>query len=254
MNHNKKILGSLLLVLCSGCVTSYKDVMQDKSAYLDSTFTVDKANAAAVATIKAKDAQPVGFSKLIVKQIPHVVNASNDLNKIEKENTLTVISRGGPFVAILEDSNANGVLTQSSFILSYRGILNLRYQFVRPGQINASRIMETTDITDFSSALALKPGSDLTYNFIDSPTIQIANFKRYKVTCKAGTPVPASTLFSKLEGDAINLKCQTFDEFGASIDSNERMYLVKYGYALTTKHSTPTYTTEFEITDVQIFR
>jgi hypothetical protein len=257
MTLQQKLKTVFLISCCTivtGCVTSYKDVMQDKDAYLDSNFKAEQLNPATLALIKKRDKEGLGFTKIVVKERPNVITAATELNKIEKENTLTLTNRGGALIAGQEDDFSNGVLSQSSFSLSYRGILNLRYQFVRPGAINASRIVESKDFTDFSSAASLRTGMELNYNYVAAPTIQIANLKRFSMHCKVGSEFAANTIRPELEGNAFNVSCQEFDEFSVSIASSELIYLEKYGFAIKRKRSTSTFTTVFEITEIQIVK
>src|SRR5262249_19871848 len=212
-------LGLAAVFALSGCAgmrpTPVKDILAQPGAYLDKNFTMAAARPEVSNSIGAVDHQSLSFHKVVLKMKVEQQFGAKDVNRPEVFDTETYVNLGGPYVQRIAEGISNQLSVSQTYMLSYRGLLSLRWQDVRLGATYAAPIDEIKSFKNVPAWPASGPGSGgFDYEYQWAPTFQIANYLDRREHCDFGKIVDAASINPKLRGQAQMLDCQDMNANG----------------------------------------
>lgn len=242
------------LAACSTNSTypAYKDVMQDKDAFLRAHFSPDQLPARVVDRIKSADNVAPSFSQGELIMSPHGTTNTGETDKIARENVMKIVTASGGYLLAYQEDKSNEVNGVTTFATSYRGFFSLKTQYFAPGQAYGTMSLNIIEISDMPAVSEIRPNSQLVYRYTMGAGTRPSDYKKLVMTCKGGDEFPASTINPKITGGAFKLNCQVADEFGAVTNNSEVVYLENYGFAIAHKNFGPNFTVDFEVKDLQV--
>lgn len=243
----KAVLASAGLVLLSACTgaVSVKDVTTNEKGYLASTFSPQTLPAAVAAKIP-RDASHAGFGRLTI-----VADAKTEAadGKSESWKTATTwIDEGSGLVQKVTEDSYNDIPYRHLYSLTYKGIVDLKWQRVPLQGAVTGPIYEIKSIDRFDAAPSAV-GDEFEIDYWSAPRIQIANFYSFRRLCKATRALAASELNSKLAGAALELECEVWAN-NAVVTRSKWVMLQRYGAAFLTELTTSARKTTYHVIDV----
>jgi len=225
----KLLLASLVVSLFPGCitVTNVKDVTADRGAYMATKF--DPGTLSPVLAKKVpQDASGKGFGHLTITM--EAKSEGSDGKTESWINTVTFVDAGHGFVQRMTESSNNDIPYNLAYSLTYKGIMDLRWQTVPLRGTVAGPLNEVKDTTRFDS-LPETVGKEFVVDYLIAPDYQIANFRAYQKSCKATRALEAGSLHAKLPGPALELECQIL--MNNVVQSRSKWVLIQqYGLAI----------------------
>lgn len=169
-----------------------------------------------------------GFGKLVITTRSNSEQAGG--RKEAWQSVMTLVDGGNGLVQTTTELSANDVAYGRIHSLSYRGLIDLRWQNVQLANSNPSPIYEVKNARRID---ALPTGADQEFvaEFESGAEAQSANFQTSQRRCKSLRVLPARELHAKLPGQATELECTQKNNTGAPQHSRW-MLLQDWGVAI----------------------
>jgi hypothetical protein len=229
-----------------------KDVVADKNAYMEKHFAMTTARQAVVATISPADTTPLPFQKMTFTVVVEPEYGNKDASRPAIGGIMTYVNVGGPYVQRLVEESSNQLPILQTYMLSYRGLMSVRWQDVHLNSPMANQLLEMKSIKPIPAWPTGTLKSDLDYEYQYGLEMQIANFYKAHVHCQPGEVFPASRIHSKLVGEAQMLDCQQVNSNGVVNKRTKEAYLSHYGIVFMTHIDNVNSATTIRVTDVQV--
>jgi len=212
---------------------SVAEVLHNSMAYLDQQFPIDKLPQKMIDSISHVDTGKTGFKRITVN-FKEVFDKAGSAIPMAYDKSSIVVDQGHGIFKQYDELKTNGFETVSAFLLTYRGLTNLRWQTL---SVNATVMPPINHIDGFAlSAPASAARFSYTYDFRGPTGISVKN----DTECKAGASYPASQLNSEIQGAAHDVDCQILNANGIAIGTAHYSYLEQYGIAIQTHMKTTT--------------
>ena len=246
-------LGVPLLIGCTGQIAVRK-VTDDKFAYLQSKFSLPNGPTGTVTAIKAQDSGALPFQRMTFDLTGHIEVGQMGNTPPEIHSQMTVINAGGPFVETLEEVSSNGIPTREDYSLRYRGLVSLRSQSINLNQTISPWIWEIKSLKTFTPlAAGGAPGTgSFDEAFEAGNPMQLMNFRHLSTHCTYGAVYAASKINPTLGGEAQDMACEYDNENGVAGTHTVVVLLKQYGFTITKRNETATYTTNITVDNVRI--
>lgn len=215
------------------------------------------------ATLPAKFAPPA-LSPALAKQLPAsalgsrfgqlvITTRSNseqtDGRKEAWTAAMTLVDGGNGLVQTMTELSSNEVLYGRIHSLSYRGLIDLRWQNVQLANPGASQVYEVKNASRFD-ALPTGLNQEFAYEFQSGAEAQSTNFQTSQRHCKSIRTLPASQLHQKLPGQATELECSQRNNNGAP-NTSRWMLLEDYGVAILVESKSGSRKVDVRLLDVK---
>ena len=234
-----------------GCAPAMvKDIAANKTGYMNDYFNPQHLSEGISRELSKSEKVSYNYNSISVK-----LNVTfEDLDKKRETPTavFTFKNAGNGFVQEMREFSNNGIPYGIKYVLSYGGLIGLKEQNVRFNQTNASFVTEAKQFTIFQQSF-LKPteNTDYSYEWTYGNSPQIANFNTMKLSCKTEAFFSASKISSKLNGRAIEFKCERFVN-GIQRSREKYTFLESYGLAVTAEHQSSGQTEKYDIQGVEV--
>lgn len=236
--------GSLLILSACTSVVPVKDVALDKTGYLKK-FSTDTLRGEIVKKVPVGGASAIGFRE--VRFTGDVSRETTDGKKQASKVVLTLIKKENGLFQEMAEHSSNDIPYSLHYSIGYRGIMPLKWQHVNFGYVNTSMIYEVKNISDLPE-LPIEPGRVIEIGYVTGSEVQLVNLYTYNKTCKVGKAYPASQIHAKLEGQAIDIDCESF--LNSSVSSRQKhAFLQSYGFAIKTEFKDSVNVERITITD-----
>jgi hypothetical protein len=213
--------------------TSVAAALHNSTAYLDQQFSIDKLPQKMIDGISHVDTGKTGFKRIAV-DFKEVFDKVGSAVPMTYDKSSIFVDEGHGIFKQYDVLKTNGFETVSAFILSYRGLTNLRWQTL---SVNATAMPPIYQLENFTlSAPASAASFSYVYDFRGSTAVLAKN----DTECKAGAVYPASQLNSEIQGTVHDVDCQILNTNGIAIGVEHYSYLDKYGIAIQTHLKTTT--------------
>lgn len=251
MRNQIRSSGLLLVLICaisiSACtsISTVKEVTSDPAAYLSKKFTTGSISPNVAKKI------PVGTTRSGPGRFVLIAQAnyeSSDGKKESWKNTITLVDLGqGVFQRTSELSN-NDIPYKVNYSLSYKGIMDIRWQSVPLRGSVTEPLYEVKDVVRFDP-LPISENQDFVFDYLSGNEVQVANFLSAKKSCKTTRLLAANELNKKLVGGGLEIECQQFAN-NVVQSRSKWVYLQYYGFAVQTEQTGSAYKTLVKFIDV----
>lgn len=199
-------------------------VLADPFAYLDDMFDERRMPDAIRRKLPENGSRPLPFSRLVIDAEWKKPSAPDQPTPFRD----TFINRrnNGVIAEVVTPPSDSARPAWSDFYLSY-GVASLLTQSIGTGELTPLGTLKTDAALETASRPLLEGRS------IELALPLPAENGETSRTCEIGKTVPASTLASSLEGDAVGLHCHSVTKRGDTV-SFDAALLVKYGITWTT--------------------
>lgn len=242
----------LAAIALTGCVATVpvKDMISDREAFLSTQFAPSKLRLEVKTAIDKASVPTPAFKSM---KLSFRLADDDEGKKRDIEGSAIVLNAGNGLFQRQDELSTNGFPYRVNNQLDYLGLRPLIWQSGFHGRNASEFAYEVKQVKRFDS----KPGSaktddELIYEASSGSTQQFANFMTYKLTCKVGNTVPASTINAGFEGDAVKLTCTRTDENGAAASKMENVYLKRYSYTLPLEYTSSRIRSTYTYTKVEI--
>jgi hypothetical protein len=244
----KTLLGATGLALLSACtsVSTVKEVTADREGHMHKNFSPEALNPAIAKKMPA--AGKSGFGKLTITR--EAESTLNDGKKTTWKSVATFTDAGQGLVERMDEFSSNDIPTSQHYAISYKGAFDLKWQLVPLQAMRTMPIYEVKAITRFDN-LPTAVGQEFEIDFQTGAQAQMANFLTEQRKCKAAQTMAASEINKKLNGQAIELDCET--SLNNSVQNRTKLvFLEHYGVAILTEVDGSTNKVVYRITDVSL--
>lgn len=244
--------GGVLMAGC-GLQGDVKEATTDKYAFVTKNFSSASIAASVRDSILHVDAGSVPFKKMTLKLVVTPKFYQGAGSPPPRENGITYIAAGGPFVQRIDEVFSNGIETQDYYSLTYRGLLAVRNEGMNVNAVKGGFYMQVRSLPNFQ-ALPDSPGSgDLLYSYSWGTPIQIAGLKDYQLKCSLGEVYSADRINVKFSGQAQDLSCELYQVAGlVSQSRSEQALLFAYGVTVPTMSANASGTNSYVVSSVEI--
>lgn len=241
------VLSAITVCLLSACtsITAVKDVTADKTGHLVKNFSPQTLAPAVSKKIPAegKDAK---FGKLII-----TTEATSELSDGKKEawkSVMTLVDNGNGIIQTMNELSNNEIPYALIYSLTYKGLVDLRWQTVPLRGAVTGPVYELKDATRFD-ALPAGINKDFAVNYTSGSDIQIANFLSSQKTCTTKRVVAASEFHKSLPGQATEIECQQSNN--NTVQSRSKWLLLQnYGVVVMIENTSSARKTTYRLVDV----
>lgn len=233
------VFGSLVaLPLLAGCVSTdpnglgifmpVKDIEANPAQYLQTEFAVAGIPRSVASAINAADAGSLPFRKMTFSTLVTYANGSKSV-KTEAQ-VLMYVSAGGPFVQIFHEFRSNTIPVSQAYSLSYRGVLNIRWQFI---PLNLTSVAKPTELKSLQAAISWPDNGSgagaLDFTGTEGWIPQVMNFRSSSEHCTFGDSYPAAAVYGTLAGEARAVDCSETNANGVVSIRWSGVWLKRYG-------------------------
>jgi hypothetical protein len=236
----------------SACVATVpvKDMIGDRASFLATQFAPTRLRPEVKAAVDKGALATPAFKSM---SITYLLAGDDDGVKRDIEGKALVLNAGGGLFQRQDELSKNGFPYRINNQLDYAGLRPLVWQSGFHTRSNAEPAIEVKQLTRLPANLATaKAGDELVIENTVGGLQQTSGYTPFKVVCKAGAAVAASTVNVALEGEALPLSCSRSDENGTAISKTEYVFLKRYGFTLTTSYSSSRQLDRFTYTRVEI--
>lgn len=232
-----------LLTAC-GTVTPVKEVTDNPEAYLNQRFAAHDL----IPSVR-KAVQDKGGTPRRITFIREGTATTVDGKALSWKSRLLLITKSDGIVQKLEEVSTNDLINTIFYSVSYKGIVDLRWQSVPVRARFAAPIYEIKEVRHFKP-MAGEPEPYLDMRFTSGLMNQTANFPEAEVTCSAIRRFPATEIHKKLTGLATELGCKIIN---ASVVKSRSKWAVldSYGTAIKTEYANNQLTERYRVLDVE---
>lgn len=238
--------GLLATGLLAGCMTAPMDVAADKWGYM-SKFTLQEIPVAVQAKLPVQKAVP-GFSQVTLSMTGE--SESTDGKKESWKSLATYKDGGHGTVQKMLELSSNDIVYAFIYSISYKGLLELRWQQVRL-QGGNSFINETKEISRMHD-IPGELGKEFVIDFKTGINTQFLNYTPQRLVCTPARQMPATEIHPKLRGQATEINCQASkgEQGEIPLFRTKSAYLASYGFAIVLEENTSTTKRTFRVLDV----
>lgn len=242
-------IAAAVIVSVTGCTTvvPVKDVLNNKSDYVAKNFSLSNIQPAVAKQIP-DNLRKINFKNLVVKQDAN--SEDSDGKKDSWTSTVTMEPISGELINLTREHSSNGIPYNITYAISYRGIMDLRWQFIPLQSQLTSDIYEVKETTQISK-LSAEGSEFFSSKYSSAPSVQIANYQPYTRTCKPTKTTTASEYNKNFTGQATELECQNFK--GNALHYRSKwIFLHDLGVTIMLENISTTSKSFYKITDVTI--
>lgn len=217
----------------TGCVVTVpvKEMIGDREAFLATQYAPAKLRPEVKAAVDKAAVPTAAFKSM---KLSYRLASEDEGRKRDIEATSIVVNAGNGLFQRQDELSSNGFPYRINNELDFQGLRPLIWQSAFHSRSNSELAYEVKQIVRLDVMLAsAKAGDELVHEVTTASSQQVANYSPNKSVCKVGDTVPASTVNAGFEGEAVKLTCTRFDEKGIAFGKAEKVYLKRYGYALT---------------------
>lgn len=252
---------ALALPLLSGCVSTdpnglgifmpVKDIEANPAQYLRTEFAVGGVPRSVTGAINAADGGSLPFHKLTFSTL---VTYSNGVRVTKAEAQLLMyVSAGGPFVQVFHEFRSNTIPVSQAYSLSYRGVLNIRWQFI---PLSLVSVAKPTELKSLQAAVSWPVGGSgsgaLDFTGTEGWIPQIMNFRSQAQHCTFGQVYSAAAVYGTLAGNAQDVNCSETNANDVVSLRWSGVWLKRYGVVVGLHVRTASVNADTKITGVTI--
>jgi hypothetical protein len=240
------------VLILSGCTTvtptTVKEVTSNSSGYISKNFTAQSVRPNVLREIPSDRDTGVNFQKLIITQVGEVEDSGYRKFTLAGKSTF-VKTANGLLQTTLEISN-NDIPYEVRHSVSYKGMINLKWQIIRVEGKYANPIYEVKNVTKFDS-IPTNVGDEFVMKATSAKQEQLDNFNVFQRKCRASKSDSAMLLHPKLSGQAVTMDCEYLSN--DTLMSRSKWILLKdYGVAVMMENKSSTRKDTLAITNVEI--
>ena len=239
----KFLLSALSLGLLSACASGPELA---EPAALPASFAPPALSPALAKQLPA-GAPGSRFERLVLTTQSNAEQA--DGRKESWTAVMTLVDGGQGLVQTMTELSSNQVAYGRIHSLSYRGLIDLRWQNVQLSGNGGGPLYEVKQVSRFD-ALPAGPGQEFGYEFQSGAEAQRGNFQTSQRSCQSVRTLPASALHAKLPGQAIELACSQKNNNGVA-NTSRWMLLEQYGVAVLVESRSGARKIEVRLLDVK---
>lgn len=248
------VAASIAAATLAGCVTTapIKDMISDRETFLNTQFTPAKLRPEVKAVVDKHAVKTASFKSM---RLSFRLATDDDGRKRDVEGTAIILNAGGGLFQRQDELSSNGFPYRVNNTLDFLGVRSLIWQSGFHNRANAEMGYEVKQLKRLDAGLATaKMGDELIYEGATGSTQQVVNYLPFRVVCKVGDTVPASTLNAGFEGQGVKLTCTRTDDNGTLSSKANYLYLKAYGVALATDYASSRVRDEFTYDKVDVRR
>lgn len=217
-----------VLTAC-GSITSSSTVLKDRTKYLQENFSATVLFPPVRAEVDKGPAFTPKFKSLVLDA---ETQQEGEDKKHTREVKMTYTSIGKGLVQEQWEFSNNGVPYRLNTGLTYAGVFALRVQTLFLNQSTTQQAWDRRTLTKFGRGIT-HPVKGQTYQFEGEWAMggAMGGVSRRK-DCTAGETRPASTVHAALQGDLVELICESKNENGVVSFRERRAWLADYGAAI----------------------
>lgn len=240
------VISALFLTACSS-VVPVSEVMSDRTAYLDKSFSrpllvPEVAKKVAIVPVERK----FGSAVLSIT----VSTEHSDGRKESYKNAQTLVDKGDNFIQILNEFRRNDIPSTLAYALTFKSLFDLRWQTVPLRNATSGPLYSVREIKRFAD-FPSGAGGEFLVEYASGPDFQIANFPTSTISCKATKEMFASEVHKNFTGKAFELDCELLGN-GVLQHKSKKVFLQSYGFAVTKEIVRAANKTSFTLDDVVI--
>ena len=197
---------ALIAVMSTGCANrpAGADILLDKQGYLDKNFQVANVKGSVRESIAKGGTSAAKFRSL--KLITTLDIEREGQQPTVQKSVYSIRDLGDGYIQVLMDASKNDLPVSTKFLISYRGVVQLRSKWASPSAAPSGLINE---VKSLSAPIALPAaGSKFTVETTYGNEIQLTGFSTEQISCTSGDWLPAQDLHAKLPGRYLVLSCE----------------------------------------------
>lgn len=206
--NTQYILGIVSLVLLSACSSSsvipVAEVTSDQMGYLSKKFSPQSLSPALAKKLPPDD-KSTKFERLIFTMEMNL--EKQDGKKESWKSVITYFNSGNGLVQKMHESSNNDIPYALYYSLTYKGIVDLRWQSVPLHSRTTNDLYEIKDTTRFD-AVPAAVNKESIVEYTSGSQAQTTNFFTHQKLCKVMGTRAASELHKKLPGQVTDIECQ----------------------------------------------
>lgn len=222
-----------LPVLLAACVNTpaTRDVVGNPEAHL-AQFAPATLNKEVAAKLPAGEPE-LGFRRMEVDMQLTEVRSDERNGRDAVTTTHHYVNAGRGLVQSWDEVRNNDVPFRVNYKLSYRGLLQLKWQTVFHSRPNADMPYEIKTFKRFDSLPAsLAANRPFEYGMNWGTQVQVAGYRDTREACTPGATAPASQLHASLKGEWRELNCENYGPNGTISSKTSFAWLPQYGIVL----------------------
>jgi hypothetical protein len=256
------ILASILIAGYAGSASSMQAVEPGNpppppsapsggSSYFSQHFSSDALAPDVKNAVIQANLAPVLFNKIVLHTRDQVTTAggqSGQANPSTYNVTIVLENAGHGLVRRMQAAQSQDSNVMTRFDLTYRGYFPFLIQTV-PANANAlPPVMEARKVLRFDT----HTDGHMSFAYLYGPSGQAAFADPGQVICDAGKTYSASEVNPAIQGQALELSCQTVDTNGIVTDKMTLAYLEKYDVAVVLHTHNPESSLDSTVTDFTV--
>lgn len=211
---------------CAGDSVPLVDAVKDKKSFLVENYSAKSINENVFKKLPLEsDGQKSEFKVYFSSH----VEGANGL-KLDRKMSSTYTNLGNGLIQNIDEYSSNDIPNIYNFSISYRDLIEIKWQEAFPGEMYTRYPMEIKEITTWDKLDQDSTGSfKAAYKF--GRVMQMGNYTDGEFSCLIEKQVDAQTIHAKLTGKARMLNC-TSAENGLVSFKQKRVYVDNLKVAL----------------------
>jgi hypothetical protein len=205
------------------------DASNISADYFSQHFTADALNPDVKKAVINANLDPVSFKRIVLHTRDQVTSSGQGNSGGVYTVEVTIENAGHGLVRRKESAQASGGAASVRLDLMYRGYFPFMTQNVPTDKSQLSPVIEARKVLHFDT----KTDGHLSFAYLYGASGQATFADPGQVICDSGKRYSASQLNASIQGQALELNCQSIDNNGMVTNKMTFAYLEKYGVALT---------------------
>jgi hypothetical protein len=234
------VLSSLLLATCASSTVVAQtadqppmplppnDAPATGADYFSQHFSADVLSPDVKNAVIQANLDAVSFNKIVLHTRDQV-SSKGQGNEGVYTVEVTIENAGHGLIRRKESAQSRGAAALARLDLMYRGYFPFMTQNVPAEKSQLSPVIETRKVLHFDT----KTDGHFSFAYLYGAAGEATFADPGQVICDSGKRYSASQLNASIEGQALELNCQTIDNNGMVTNKMKLAYLEKYGVALT---------------------
>jgi hypothetical protein len=250
---NKTLGAALAAFAVAGCANlpATKDVVANPQAHL-ANFGTTGLKPEVLAKLP-KGESPLGFNKLQFDMDVSEVSTGERRDRDSLTATFNYENAGNALVKSYEEYRSNQVPYRINYKLTYRGLMQLKWQSVFHNRAVADIGYQVKTVKRADPLPAsVAAGSAFEYDVASGTEVQVAGFVDGRRTCTVvGAPAAAAQLHGSLQGQYREVSCDNYGANGAVASKSTYAYLMQYGVVIPRTYADSSTRNTYKLTAVR---
>jgi hypothetical protein len=224
------------------------DASNTDAGYFSQHFSADALTPDVKNAVVNANLDPVSFNRIVLHTRDQVTTTGPGNSGGVYTVEVTIENAGHGLVRRKESAQSRGAAAATRLDLMYRGYFPFMTQNVPADKSTISPVIEARKVLRFDT----KTDGHISFVYLYGAAEQATFADPGQVICDSGKRYSASQLNASIQGQAVELDCQSIDNNGMVTNKLTFAYLEKYGVALTLRMQSQGNSLDSTVTDFTV--